>query len=236
MRSSSPSAALVICDEHMLRGLFAAYLRSTAPDLSIVEAASLAVADLSAVPPGSVVLFVDASDDSDKLVETIRTAAEQLPEHSIAVVSNFRGAKLKQLKELRVSGYISTQTPSVTLVHTVRLLLAGCDFMSPLLISALAHGESAGGYADKLGRPRPLTQTEHAVLRRLQQGKPNKVIGAELKMEENTVKSHLRSLMRKFGAHNRVELVLATKDIRSELAREQSQVTVRDRETKQAVQ
>ncbi|MCC7046241.1 MAG: response regulator transcription factor [Alphaproteobacteria bacterium] len=234
MRSStSAAAALVVCDEHMLRGLFAGYLRGAAPDLTIVEAASFSVADLRDAPAGSVVLLIDAFGDADALVEAVQSALTQLPDRSLAVVSNFRGDKLKKLKELRVSGYISTHTPAVTLVHTVRLLLAGCDFMSPVLISALAQAEPAG-YADRLGRRRPLTQTEQAVLRRLQQGKPNKVIGAELQMEENAVKGHLRGLMRKFGAHNRVELVLATRDIRPEAAREPTQTAFRGTGTKQA--
>jgi DNA-binding NarL/FixJ family response regulator len=53
-----------------------------------------------------------------------------------------------------------------------------------------------------------LEVTEVAVIRALQQGKPNKVIAYELNMCESTVKVHVRNLMKKMKAKNRTDLAM----------------------------
>lgn len=52
-----------------------------------------------------------------------------------------------------------------------------------------------------------LTVREHAVLRRLLEGKANKSIARELEISEKTVKIHLQSVYRKLGVHRRVDLL-----------------------------
>ncbi len=47
------------------------------------------------------------------------------------------------------------------------------------------------------------------MLRYVIQGKPNKVIARELDIAEATVKVHLSSVLRAFGARNRTEAVYA---------------------------
>jgi DNA-binding CsgD family transcriptional regulator len=46
------------------------------------------------------------------------------------------------------------------------------------------------------------------VLLLVAQGKPDKVIAAELGISVHTVNAHLRKAYRKFGVHSRVELVV----------------------------
>src|SRR3984885_6574425 len=61
--------------------------------------------------------------------------------------------------------------------------------------------------------PRPsggVTAREVAVIRAIQQGKPNKVIAYELNMCESTVKVHVRNLMKKMKAKNRTDLAIKT--------------------------
>ena len=55
-----------------------------------------------------------------------------------------------------------------------------------------------------------VTPREVAVIRALQQGKPNKVIAYELNMCESTVKVHVRNLMKKMKAKNRTDLAIKT--------------------------
>ena len=54
-----------------------------------------------------------------------------------------------------------------------------------------------------------LTLREHAVLRRLLEGKANKSIARELEISDKTVKIHLQSVYRKLGVHRRVDLLKA---------------------------
>jgi DNA-binding NarL/FixJ family response regulator len=51
------------------------------------------------------------------------------------------------------------------------------------------------------------TQREAAVLERLRQGQPNKIIAHALGVSESTVKVHLRSIMSKLKVRNRTQIV-----------------------------
>jgi len=53
-----------------------------------------------------------------------------------------------------------------------------------------------------------ITTRETHVLALLQQGLPNKAIASRLRLSENTVKVHVRRIMRKLNAKNRTEAVL----------------------------
>jgi two-component system, NarL family, nitrate/nitrite response regulator NarL len=88
--------------------------------------------------------------------------------------------------------------------------------MSAMVINELAA--ETPERADKRDQQRDifasLTEKERQVLYHLQQGKPNKLIGAELNLEETAIKAHLRNLTRRFGVRNRLELVVTTMGIR----------------------
>jgi DNA-binding NarL/FixJ family response regulator len=62
------------------------------------------------------------------------------------------------------------------------------------------------------------TERQYAVLVRLCQGDPNKVIGRKLGMTETTVKVHVREIMRKLGVSNRTQVAIAAAHVRSDSA------------------
>ncbi|MBN8920804.1 MAG: response regulator transcription factor, partial [Rhizobiales bacterium] len=51
------------------------------------------------------------------------------------------------------------------------------------------------------------TEREAAVLQRLRQGQPNKIIAHGLGISESTVKAHLRSIMAKLKVTDRTQIV-----------------------------
>lgn len=55
----------------------------------------------------------------------------------------------------------------------------------------------------------PLTSREQEVLELILQGKTNKHIAAELYISENTVKTHVKNILSKYGASSRTELISA---------------------------
>jgi len=58
---------------------------------------------------------------------------------------------------------------------------------------------------------RRLTGREHEVVCKLKQGKPNKIIAYELGISISTVKVHVRNILRKAGATNRIQAALDTR-------------------------
>jgi DNA-binding NarL/FixJ family response regulator len=57
------------------------------------------------------------------------------------------------------------------------------------------------------------TPRQLEVLRRLWQGKQNKLIAYDLNMCESTVKVHIRHIMKKLNARNRTQVVLLTRSM-----------------------
>jgi len=97
------------------------------------------------------------------------------------------GAKAYVLKDIR----------SEHLFRCIRQVHKGRTLIPPGIAAKLA---------DRLPADE-LTPREEEVLRLLVQGKPNKLIGAELDITELTVKTHMKSLFRKLNVLSRTEAV-----------------------------
>jgi DNA-binding NarL/FixJ family response regulator len=106
-----------------------------------------------------------------------------------------------------VRGYIPTSLDSQVVVEALRFVQAGGTFVpaSALINAATAPaaepGPSTSGGPAVFG----FTRREREVLGHLRQGKPNKIIAYELKMQESTVKVHVRRIMKKLNATNRTQ-------------------------------
>jgi DNA-binding NarL/FixJ family response regulator len=102
-------------------------------------------------------------------------------------------------------GYIPCTLGFDFTVEAVRFVLAGGTYVP--MDCVLARGP--GVLASPVPRPSgSVTAREAAVIRALQQGKPNKVIAYELNICESTVKVHVRNLMKKMKAKNRTDLAM----------------------------
>jgi DNA-binding NarL/FixJ family response regulator len=66
----------------------------------------------------------------------------------------------------------------------------------------------ANGNDDRLAAHASFTKKEIDVLAGIAQGQPNKTIATRLGIAENTVKIHVRGILRKLGASNRTEAVV----------------------------
>jgi DNA-binding NarL/FixJ family response regulator len=113
-----------------------------------------------------------------------------------------------------VRGYLPTSADPEIAFAAVRLVYAGGTYVPAHLFRRIVRHEA----------PRPLTQgirrvdlpavadltpREAMVAALLRDGKPNKIIAAELNMQESTVKVHVRNIMRKLRARNRTQAALA---------------------------
>jgi DNA-binding NarL/FixJ family response regulator len=102
-----------------------------------------------------------------------------------------------------IRGYIPFSSSIADVLGAIRLVQSGSTYFpaTSILSSKILQRKSEVSWEGKL------TPKETAIISRVSQGKPNKVIAYELCMCESTVKVHIRNMMRKMKVRNRTELV-----------------------------
>jgi DNA-binding NarL/FixJ family response regulator len=115
-----------------------------------------------------------------------------------------------------VSAFIPTSITPTVAMQAFTFVMSGGTFFPP---AALMHAMRAKRSPEHESGDGPtilaatsvlcgLTVRQQEVLERLRQGASNKSIGRQLKMQESTVKVHIRHIMRKLGAANRTQAAL----------------------------
>ena len=107
-------------------------------------------------------------------------------------------------------GYIPTSMPLHLAVEAVRFVEAGGTFVPAgnVLEGRDRHEQPAG--------PSALTERQMKVAEAVSHGFANKQIAYKLKMSENTVKVHLRHIMKKLNVRNRTEIAIVTRSLLDE--------------------
>ena len=104
-----------------------------------------------------------------------------------------------------VRGYIPTSVEWEVAVAALRLISAGGTFVPANAFRSTAANLDDQPEGERKG-PRDgldLTPRELSVIDLLREGKPNKLIARQLDMQENTVKVHVRNILKKLNAANR---------------------------------
>jgi DNA-binding NarL/FixJ family response regulator len=104
-----------------------------------------------------------------------------------------------------VKGYIPTNLSLDVVVEAMRLVRAGGVFIPASCLSAAREGGDQPA-ATKTALGTLFTERQEAVIEALRQGKSNKTIAYELRLQESTVKVHIRNIMKKLKAKNRTEV------------------------------
>ncbi len=105
------------------------------------------------------------------------------------------------------SGFLTKNTAPAELRRAVHLVAAGQALLDPAVTLRVI---------DRFARPEPgagrlaaLTDREREVVGRIAQGLSNDEIAAALRLSAWTVKSHVRAILRKLGARDRTQIVIA---------------------------
>lgn len=183
---------LVIDDHPLFRAGLRALLYELDSHIGAVEAGSLReVAEIAAAGADFDLVLLDMGlPDGSGLValQAVKQAFEAAP---VVVMSAATDARLiRDVIDAGASGYIPKTTRPELTVSALRLVLAHGIYL-PLDI--LLHN-SATDQPPPQAQPPGLSARQLAVLQRLLQGKPNKVIARELAIAEGTVKAHLASV------------------------------------------
>ena len=105
--------------------------------------------------------------------------------------------------EAGCSGFLTKDRAAAEVADAVRAAAAGEALISPALLARLLP---------KLNRTQrevgaDLTDREREILKFLARGSSNKAIASELYLSINTIRNYIQSVLRKLGAHSKLEAV-----------------------------
>ena len=111
------------------------------------------------------------------------------------------------------TGFIPKLSSNEVMLHALRLVLAGGVYVPPQALGMLeGPGSSAAGASGpKSLQQLGLSERQQQVLALIAQGKPNKVIAADLSIAEPTVKAHITEILRALQVTNRSQAMIVAR-------------------------
>ncbi len=185
------------------------------PDITVEEVAEPADLEARIADNGHIgLVVVSLNPESEEDLRRLEALCGQAPGVSIAVVADLRGVDDILAVMLRgARAFIPTVLDSRIMVEALRLVAAGGLFLPDLIVEMLTSNAAALATVDR-ARERlgalmsELSPRQRQVLESVGRGRPNKLIAHELGISENTVKAHLRQIMKRLGVTNRTEAAL----------------------------
>jgi DNA-binding NarL/FixJ family response regulator len=229
-----PTIIVIDC-RALSRSCLARVLKSEFPDFTIVEVETVRQFDSVVGRPISLItLDVGSCVMTDErflqnLAHIHRSAAEGPPIVLFTGVeeATVPDAMIVELTRLGVKGCVTTAASIEIALAALRLVIAGGIYFprsvmidvpgwppaAPEALPVVQAASSLNGAARVLPAISSnvsvnFTGREQQVLATLLRGMSNKVIANELKMSQNTVKSHISRIMQKLHARNRTEAVI----------------------------
>ena len=162
--------------------------------------------------PNLVVVYIRNAGVSNPWVQkALELLRVRLPEAAVVVLSDKDDAEeVNRALTHGARGYIPTSVECDVAVAALRFISAGGTFVPPdaLRATAAKPDDQPEGERQRRSDGLDLTPRELSVIDLLREGKPNKLIGRELEMQESTVKVHVRNILKKLNARNRTHAAL----------------------------
>jgi DNA-binding NarL/FixJ family response regulator len=138
-------------------------------------------------------------------LEMLQQLGRRAPEVPVLMISGMANAQLmRQVLAAGAAGFISKSNPSAALLKAIKVVLDGGIYTPDDLLDL--EGQIVDGTMPK--RP-SLSRTQERVFRCMVDGLPNRDIAQRLDIGEETVKSHVSSILRYFDVQNRTQAVMA---------------------------
>jgi len=203
------SIKVLVVDDHTLfrRGITA--VLTNQEGLEIVGEASdglEAIEKTREITPD--VVLMDLNMPRCSGLEAIQALQVEMPQVNILVLTvSEMEADLFAAMKFGARGYLLKRAEPEELVHAILHIAQGGAIVSPLMATKLLtefKDLTAGAEREPVEKTNAdLSPREEDVLRLVAQGATNKEIGDSLFISENTVKTHLRSIMEKLHLANR---------------------------------
>jgi two-component system, NarL family, response regulator LiaR len=205
---------VVIADDHRVVRDGLCYLLSQEPGIEIVGEAGdgqQAVDVVAATRPD--VLLLDLympAMDGHAVIATLYGLTQQVREtaHRPAVVvltSATDDEHLVRAMGVGATSYLLKTASAEQVIAAVRDAAAGTASLSPELVTRLTQALRRPPPPDPL---QPLSPRERDVLRLIARGHSNRQIARDLAIGEQTVKTHVRSILTKLGLQDRVQAAI----------------------------
>lgn len=137
--------------------------------------------------------------DGDGVSATARIR-EEWPRMKVLLLTGSGSDVVAAALDAGCVGYVEKTNAGASLVAAVRSVHAGEAVLPPAKLSGLL----ARADADPGGT---LTRREREILRKVERGTTNQAIATELTVSLSTVRSHVQSILKKLGAHSKLEAV-----------------------------
>jgi DNA-binding NarL/FixJ family response regulator len=189
---------LVVDDHPILREGLAALIESQ-PDMTLVAEAATGrdAVDLFNVHRPDVTIMDLRLPDMNGII-AISTIRERFPDARIIVLTTYLGdVQADRALKAGAHAFLLKATLRTDLVETIRAVNQGQKRVPAEVVTEMA--EFAGDDS--------LTAREIEVLQRVASGNSNKIIADQMGISEDTVKSHMRSILSKLGANDRTHAV-----------------------------
>ena len=198
---SAAPLAIVVDDHPMCRQATAMALSVAAPDMTVVEAASLAEAGERAAE--ATLMTLDLALPDNRSVLGVPALLDRFPHLRLLVISGALNPDIEQqVAATGAHGYLSKATAISVMVEAMRAVIAGQPWFSFPVADAVMPTDS------DFSRRSSLTNAQSRVLHAMESGRLNKQIAFDLALSEITVKAHVKAILKKLAVPNRTQAIL----------------------------
>jgi DNA-binding NarL/FixJ family response regulator len=189
---------LAVDDHPLLRGGVAALIAAESDMVLVGEASSgqEAIQEFRRLKPD--VTLMDVQMPNVDGIDAIIAIRSGFPTARIIVLTTYEGDFLaKRALKAGAQAYVLKSLVRKDLLDTIRLVHRGARRVDPEIAEQIANSMS----------DEALSEREIEVLSLIAAGESNKVVAANLRISEETVKTHVRSILAKLGASDRTHAV-----------------------------
>jgi len=194
----SPITIALVDDHRVVASSLKAYLESFA-DMRVIGIAASGeelLTHLTNWNPHIVILDLLMPGGIDGIETTRRAVARAPASKVIALTASTDEPRMMGVLRAGAAGYVRKNADPEILLAAVRAVAAGRTYIDPSVGRQLAAAREG---------PDDLTPRERDVLRQLALGLSNRDIGHALSISEETVKTHVASLLSKLQVENRAQ-------------------------------